>query len=55
MGDDMGWKPRRNRVEGVGVLEGWESLWVRAGVWSVATKMLHAMWLCLFFCIATVF
>ena len=55
VGDDMGWKPRRNGEEGVGVLEGWESLWVRAGVWSVATKMLHAMWLCLFFCIATVF
>lgn len=28
--------------------------WVRAGVWLVTTKMLHAMWLCLFF-IATIF
>ena len=44
----MGSKPRRNGEEGVGVLEGRESLWVRVGVWSVATKMLHVMWLCLF-------
>jgi len=47
VGDDMGWKPRRNGEEGIGVLEGWESLLVRAGVWSVA-KMLDTMWLCLF-------